>query len=139
VFGLATDYFYSRHFVNPTYRRLDAWGIEFGTQSPVSSWPEMQLIMADVGAGLFQFCLDAVPSYVNPGALVYGLPEWAELLNLVAEVVRVTAGVAAGGSGVSTPLGGVPRPVPAPSPYLRDLIEQLGVLLQVLSSSQAAR
>ena len=65
--GLATDYFYSLNleypplFKRPPVIRILGFGIEFAKQSPVVNLNEMELIIADVDAALFQFCLMALP------------------------------------------------------------------------------
>jgi murein tripeptide amidase MpaA len=77
--GLATDYFYSRHFLNTGLKRDFEWaktygfGIEFAKESPLP-WLQMEPLIPQIDAGLFQFCLDVVPA--GPPAAIFGDPYW---------------------------------------------------------------
>jgi murein tripeptide amidase MpaA len=56
--GSSDDYSYSRHLVDPSKGKIYAFVIEWGLEfRPL--WPEMQNIVADVDAGLIEFCLAA--------------------------------------------------------------------------------
>lgn len=52
------DYAFSRHIVDSAKQRVYGYTIEFGTQF-VPPWPEMQLIVADVGAAITELCVAA--------------------------------------------------------------------------------
>lgn len=56
--GASDDYVYSRHFTDPSQGKIYGYTIEWGTQFQ-PPWPEMELIIQDVSAGLIAFCLDA--------------------------------------------------------------------------------
>lgn len=56
--GTAKDYVYSRHFVDPSKGKIYGYTIEWGDEfQPL--WPEMELVIKDVSAGLIAFCLAA--------------------------------------------------------------------------------
>jgi len=57
--GANDDYAYSRHFADPALSRIAAYTVEWGTsfQPP---WSEMELVVADVSAGIIGFCLEAL-------------------------------------------------------------------------------
>ena len=55
--GAAKDYVYARHFVDPSKGRIYGFTIEWGDFHPL--WPEMQLIIKDVTAGLIELCRQA--------------------------------------------------------------------------------
>ncbi|MCF8360143.1 MAG: hypothetical protein K9H26_15420 [Prolixibacteraceae bacterium] len=56
--GSSASYFFSRHFSNPSTRKLYSYGIEFGTTfQPAPS--EMLNVMDDIGAALTELCLCA--------------------------------------------------------------------------------
>jgi murein tripeptide amidase MpaA len=56
--GTSQDYAYSRHFVDPGKGKTYSYTIEWGTQFQ-PDWPEMELIIQDVTAGLIDFCVAA--------------------------------------------------------------------------------
>lgn len=56
--GTSKDYVYSRHFVDPSKGKIYGYTIEWG-QEFRPAWPEMELIIKDVSAGLIGFCLAA--------------------------------------------------------------------------------
>jgi len=56
--GTSDDYSYSRHVSDGTKTRVYAWTIEWGTEFQ-PPWSEMQNIIVDISAGLFEFCLSA--------------------------------------------------------------------------------
>ena len=64
------------------------------------------------------------------------LPAWVELMHLASEVVRVAGGIPAGGSGIVIPLGGVLEPAPPPAPDVRELVESLNAIVELLSASR---
>src|SRR5215470_1361414 len=55
--GTAKDYAYARHFVDPSKGKIYGFTIEWGDFHPL--WPEMQLIIKDVTAGLIELCSQA--------------------------------------------------------------------------------
>jgi murein tripeptide amidase MpaA len=55
--GTSKDYAYSRHFVDPSKGKIYGFTIEWGEFHPL--WPEMQLIIKDVTAGLIELCSQA--------------------------------------------------------------------------------
>jgi murein tripeptide amidase MpaA len=56
--GASDDYSAARHVMDNTKTRVYAYTVEWGTSfQPV--WSEMQLIIADIESGLFEFCLSA--------------------------------------------------------------------------------
>jgi murein tripeptide amidase MpaA len=55
--GTAKDYVYARHFVDPSKGKIYGFTIEWGDFQPL--WPEMQLIIKDVTAGLIELCRQA--------------------------------------------------------------------------------
>jgi murein tripeptide amidase MpaA len=54
--GASDDYSYSRHIVDGSKTRVYAWTIEWGDEFQ-PPWSEMQNIIGDICAGLFEFCL----------------------------------------------------------------------------------
>ncbi len=57
--GANDDYAYSRHLTNPSLSNIYAYTIEFGTEFH-PPWAEMELVVADVTAGILAFCLKAI-------------------------------------------------------------------------------
>ena len=57
--GANDDYAYSRHFVNAALSNIYSYTIEFGTEFH-PAWAEMELVVADVTAGILGFCLKAI-------------------------------------------------------------------------------
>ena len=61
--GTSDDYAYSRHFVDPAKAKVYAFTIEWGRDSNPTpfqpAFPEMKEIIAEVTAGLLEFCLHA--------------------------------------------------------------------------------
>ncbi|MGH9365926.1 MAG: M14 family zinc carboxypeptidase, partial [Thermoanaerobaculia bacterium] len=55
--GAAKDYAYARHFVDPSKGKIYGFTVEWGDFHPF--WPEMQLIIKDVTAGLIELCRQA--------------------------------------------------------------------------------
>lgn len=55
--GTSESYAYSRHIVDPTKANIYSFGIEWGTEFQPDYDGEMTLIMQDVSAALFEFCL----------------------------------------------------------------------------------
>ncbi|WP_051970876.1 M14 family metallopeptidase [Kitasatospora azatica] len=56
--GTSDDYAFSRYFSDPTQEKVYGFTIEWGTEFQ-PPWAEMQLIVADIGSGLVEFCLAA--------------------------------------------------------------------------------
>ena len=56
--GSSDDYSYARHLVDPSKGKVYSFVIEWGTEFR-PDWSEMQNIVADVDAGLIEFCLAA--------------------------------------------------------------------------------
>ena len=55
--GNAKDYVYARHFVDPSKGKIYGYTVEWGDVQPL--WPEMELIIKDVTAGLIELCRQA--------------------------------------------------------------------------------
>jgi murein tripeptide amidase MpaA len=61
--GSSSDWVYSRHFSDPTKRKVRAYAMEFNlTKTFFPTWDQMVPIIKDVDAGLVRFCLAAVPA-----------------------------------------------------------------------------
>ncbi len=71
--GTSKDYAYSRHFVDPSKGKIYGFTIEWGDFHPL--WPEMQLIIKDVTAGLIELCSQA--PWVGPPTWAHNLPSAA--------------------------------------------------------------
>ena len=56
--GAGDDYAYSRHFQDPTKNKVISFTVEWGTEFQ-PSWTEMEKIVADLSAGMVEFCLKA--------------------------------------------------------------------------------
>lgn len=62
--GASDDWAFSRHFADPSQRKVRSYTIEFNTTHTFfPTWAEMQQIILDVDAGLVRFCLCAIPTY----------------------------------------------------------------------------
>jgi len=135
VSGMASDYCYSRQFVDPSERRIFGFGIEFGRNTPEYDWSSMEQSIVAVDSGLFEFCLLAIPVIRYPWSLP---PRWVTLAHLVENVVHVLGGIPADGGGGVIPVVGPPIPQgPGSSGFseedLRRLVEELaGVLTRFL-------
>ena len=56
--GAAKDYAYARHFVDPSKGKIYGYTVEWSNEfQPL--WPEMELTIKDVTAGLIEFCRQA--------------------------------------------------------------------------------
>ena len=55
--GNAKDYVYARHFGDPSKGKIYGYTVEWGDFQPL--WPDMQLVIKDVTAGLIEFCRQA--------------------------------------------------------------------------------
>ena len=70
--GAVDDYAYSRHVADCTKRKVYAFTLEFGywTGDARTSfhppWPEMEQIVAEIDAGLVEFCAAAAPAWIPP-------------------------------------------------------------------------
>ena len=62
--GTSKDYAYARHLVDPGKGRVYGFAIEWGTEFQ-PAWPEMELIIQDISAGLIEFCI-ARPCAARP-------------------------------------------------------------------------
>jgi murein tripeptide amidase MpaA len=57
--GANDDYAYSRAFADPSKAKIFAYTVEWGTEFQ-PPWPEMELVVTDVSAGILGFCLEAM-------------------------------------------------------------------------------
>lgn len=65
--GASDDWAFSRRYVDIANRRTLGFTLEFNrTHTFFPSWPDMKSIIEDVEAGLFAFCLAAVPRFTFP-------------------------------------------------------------------------
>jgi murein tripeptide amidase MpaA len=53
--GASDDYMYSRNWVNPALGKIYSFTLEWGVEFH-PAWPEMELIIKDISAGLIEFC-----------------------------------------------------------------------------------
>jgi hypothetical protein len=53
------DYFYSRHFTDPSQAKIVSYTVEWGTE-PQPPYQDMRQIIKEVTAGLLAFCLEIV-------------------------------------------------------------------------------
>jgi murein tripeptide amidase MpaA len=63
--GASTDWAFSRHYRDPSKKKVFSYAIEFNrTRTFLVEWAEMEQIILDVDAGLTAFCLRAAPGTV---------------------------------------------------------------------------
>ncbi|HEY5156141.1 MAG TPA: M14 family zinc carboxypeptidase [Acidimicrobiales bacterium] len=78
--GANDDFAYSRSFVDPSKNPIYSYTVEWGTEFQ-PPWPEMELVVADVSAGILGFCLEAICSgsfavtLQTPSVLFNDVPE----------------------------------------------------------------
>ncbi len=79
--GASDDWAFSRHFTDPTRRKVNAYTMEFNrVKTFFPTWAEMQPIILDVDAGLVKFCLRAMP---GPSVVSW----WCQLTRWLKEAI----------------------------------------------------
>jgi murein tripeptide amidase MpaA len=96
--GAVDDYSYSRHFADCTKGKVYAFTLEFGypandlRTSFHPPWSEMEQIVAEVDAGMIEFCLAAAPVWKLPFEVAYRhlfpWQIWDPMAELVEPIVR---------------------------------------------------
>ena len=118
--GTSIDYAYSRHLVDPDLSTVYGLAIEFGlTGDPQPPVAEMELILADVSAGMVELCLLA-----RRPILHVGLDEEATARRLQRDF-RILSGIIDGGPGWVW-VDGRPVFVKPPDPRLHELLRRVG-------------
>jgi murein tripeptide amidase MpaA len=110
--GASDDYAFARFAKGLSPQPIYGFAVEFGLEPDFHPpWPEMEMIVADIDAGLLEFCLQAA---FRPEPNIH-LPD------LVAEIL---VGVTNDGGGIAI-VGGKPIPVPPWDPFVRDILSGL--------------
>jgi murein tripeptide amidase MpaA len=110
--GTSEDYVFARLGKGLSKHPVYGFGVEFGLQPDFHPpWPEMAKIVADVDAGLVEFCLRAE---FRPEPDIH-LPD------LFADIL---VGISNDGGGIAI-IGGHPVPVPPWDPWVRDILRAL--------------
>jgi murein tripeptide amidase MpaA len=96
--GAVDDYSYSRHWADCTRGKVYGFTLEFYHWTGDSQtsfhppWPEMEQIVAEIDAGMVEFCLAAVPRFVPPWYVefrrLWPWQIWDPLARLVEPIVR---------------------------------------------------
>jgi murein tripeptide amidase MpaA len=129
--GTSKDYAYSRHFVDPSKARAFSYTIEWG-QEFQPDWSEMELIVADITAGLIEFCTAApcaadlvAVSLDTPSLQFIDVPAGEEAMRAVVFTVQSCDAVtftaqppvktSPGPGSLGLPFGGMENLPPAPT------------------------
>jgi murein tripeptide amidase MpaA len=98
VSGAVDDYAYSRHWQDCTKGKVYAFTLEFGywtgdvRTSFHPPWSEMEQIVAEIDAGMVEFCAAAAPAFVPPWEVAYRhlwpWQIWDPMVRTVEPVVR---------------------------------------------------
>jgi murein tripeptide amidase MpaA len=96
--GAVDDYSYSRHWADCTRGKVYGFTLEFHYWTGDSQtafhppWPEMEQIVAEIDAGMVEFCLAAVPRFVPPWYVAFRRlwpwEIWDPLVRLAEPIVR---------------------------------------------------
>jgi murein tripeptide amidase MpaA len=98
VSGAVDDYAYSRHLVDCTRGKVYAFTVEFGYPASDARtsfhppWAEMEQIVAEIDAGMIEFCSATLPSWTLPWEAAYRRlfpwQIWDPMVRLTEPVVR---------------------------------------------------
>ena len=106
--GAGEDYAFARYAKGLSRHPVYGFCLEFGLERDFHPpWPEMERIVADIDAGLVEFCLQPEPK--------------VQLPDLMAEIL---VGVTNDGGGIAI-VGGKPVPMPPWDPFVRDILSGL--------------